>query len=259
MLGVLMRADASLRMFAHLAARPEGELDLPRVALLLAEPEYPGLDLSTYLERLDDLGALCRARLSDPRSREAGKAGVPPRVAHLLHLLYDELGFRGNSADYYDPRNSFLNEVIDRRTGIPITLALVLVEVARRAGITAHGVGFPGHFLVRFDDGDHHTLVDPFDGRVLHERSLAELAERHTGRAQAPSGRALDPASKANTLIRMLNNLRGIYSAKEDRARLRGILERLEVLAPSTELRRQIEALGGTGSPLSRTRATQLH
>jgi len=254
-----MPADASLRLFAHLAARPESELDLPRVALLLAEPEYPGLDVSVYLDRLDELGALCRARLHDPRSREGGASGIPPRVAHLLHLLYDELGFRGNSGDYYDPRNSFLNEVLDRRVGIPITLALVAVEVARRAGIVAHGVGFPGHFLVRFDDGDRRVLVDPFDGRVLDEPALAELAERHTGRLQAPNSRSLEPASKANTIIRMLNNLRGIYAAREDRARLRGILERLEVLAPSTELRRQIEALGGVVTPPPRTRATHLH
>ena len=119
--------------------------------------------------------------------------------------------------------------------------------------------GSPGHFLVRFDEGDSHTLVDPFDGRVLDDAALDALSERHTGRAREPNRRVLEPASKANTLIRMLNNLRGIYAAKEDRPRLRGILERLEVLAPSTELRRQIEALGGTVSPLSRTRVSQLH
>ena len=263
-----MRSDASLRMFAHLAARAESDVDLPRAALLLAEPEYPGLDIVAYLERLDELGAQVRAHLFGagiPAMRADGipRAATTPRVAQLLQFLYGELGFHGNTEDYYDPRNSFLNEVLDRRVGIPISLALVLVEVSRRAGLSAHGVGFPGHFLVRFDgdpdDGPSaRTLVDPFEGQILDEEALEELAERHTGRAIAPDVRTLEPASKANTLIRMLNNLRGIYAAKEDEPRLRGILERLEVLAPSTELRRQIEALGGTMNPPPRGRTSQL-
>src|SRR5688572_8029062 len=150
-----MPADPSLRLFAHLAARPEALLDLPRAALLLAEPEYPGLDVAAYLDRIDELGRLARARrfgagLATPCEME--RPGVPPAIAQLLQLLYGELGFHGDTDDYYDPRNSFLNEVLDRRAGIPITLALVLVEVARRVDLDAKGVGFPGHFLVRFDD-----------------------------------------------------------------------------------------------------------
>jgi regulator of sirC expression with transglutaminase-like and TPR domain len=258
-----MAADPSLRLFAHLAARPEALLDLPRAALLLAEPEYPGLDVAAYLDRIDELGRLARARQfgagRPSMLGETARPGVPHAVAQLLQLLYGELGFRGDTDDYYDPRNSFLNEVLDRRAGIPITLALVLVEVARRVDLDAKGVGFPGHFLVRFDDvGPVPVFVDPFEGCVLDEGGLAELAERHTGRAAVPDARALEPASKVNTLIRMLNNLRGIYSAKEDLARLRGILERLEVLAPSTELRRQIEALGGAQTPPPRSRPTPL-
>ena len=253
-----MSADAGVRLFAHLATRGEADVDLPRVALLLAEPEYPGLDIATYLDQLDVLGALARTRVEGPRP--GARPSAPPKVAAILHLLYDELGFRGDSEDYYDPRNSFLNEVLDRRVGIPITLALVVVEVARRAGIEAYGVGFPGHFLVRFDgDAGSQTLVDPFDGRVLDEAALAELADRHTGRPLPPTGRTMEPASKANTLIRMLNNLRGIYAARDDSARLRRVLERLEVLAPSMELRRQIEALGGAFSPPPRTRAPHTH
>jgi regulator of sirC expression with transglutaminase-like and TPR domain len=256
-----MSADASLRLFAHHAARPEADLDLPRAALLLAEAEYPGLDVAAYLERLDELARLTRARLLGARdARGDREGGVDPRVAQLLQFLYGELGFGGDREDYYDPRNSFLNEVLDRRRGIPITLALVMVEIARRAGLTAHGIGFPGHFLVRFDDERRgETFVDPFEGHVLDEEALAQLAARHTGRATLPDARALEPATKANTLIRILNNLRGIYAAREDSARLRGILERLEVLAPSSELRRQIEALGGTHTPPPRGRATPLH
>jgi regulator of sirC expression with transglutaminase-like and TPR domain len=260
-----MRADASLRLFAHHAARPEAELDLPRAALLVAEPEYPDLDVAAYLDKLDAIGALARTRLLgggryEPRDDRTGGVGIAPDVAQLLSLIYGELGFVGNTGDYYDPRNSFLNEVLDRRTGIPITLAVVLVEVARRAGLSAHGVGFPGHFLVRFEDALRGpTLVDPFEGCVLDEEALTELAARHTGRAKAPDPTSLEPASKTNTLIRLLNNLRGIYASREETTRLRGTLERLEVLAPSTELRREIEALGGTPTPPARSRVTALH
>jgi regulator of sirC expression with transglutaminase-like and TPR domain len=243
-----MSTDASLRLFAHIAARSEADLDLPRAALLLAEAERPGLDVVAYLERLDELGLLARERLAKLRPGQ--------RVAALLDLFYEELGFSGNAEDYYDPGNSFLDQVLDRRTGIPITLAVVLVEVARRAGLHAHGVGFPGHFLVRFDDDDETTLVDPFEGLVLDDAGLAALAMRSTGRPKVPEAQAFEPATKANTLIRMLNNLRGIYAAEEDRPRLRGILERLEVLAPSADLRRQIEALGGGLTPPPRSRPT---
>ena len=258
MLEVRMTTDAGVRLFAHLAARPEADVDLLRVALLLAEPDYPGLDIGAYLDRIDELGALARVRVVGPRP--SARSSAPPKVAALLSLLYDEIGFHGDTEDFYDPRNSFINEVLDRRVGIPITLALVVVEVSRRAGVEAHGVGFPGHFLVRFDgDAGSQTLVDPFDGRVLDEPALTELANRHTGRPLPQNARALEPASKANTLIRMLNNLRGIYAAREDHTRLRLVLERLEVLAPSTELRRQIEALGGAHTPPPRTRAPHMH
>jgi regulator of sirC expression with transglutaminase-like and TPR domain len=181
-------------------------------------------------------------------------------VELLLQLFYGELGFSGNAEQYYDPRNSFLNEVLERRTGIPISLAVLLIEVARRAGLRAHGVGFPGHFLVRFDDDEGTPIfVDPFSGHVLDDEALEALSRRVDGQGRGPDPRTLEPASKANTLIRMLNNLRGIYAAKEEKTRLRGILERLEVLAPSSDLRRQIEALGGGPTPPPRSRTSPLH
>src|SRR5439155_2918316 len=132
-----------------------------RAALLIAEPEYPGLELEQYLAALDRLGVEARARLERP-----GAASEPPLRA-VTRLLHDELGFRGNADDYYDPRNSFLNEVLDRRTGIPITLAIVMLEVAARAGVQAHGVSFPGHFIVRSPGASPSSgpkFFDPFDG-----------------------------------------------------------------------------------------------
>src|SRR5262249_36418083 len=137
-----MPSRADLALFAHVVRRSESELDLARAALLIAEPEYPGLDVPHYIQLLDRLGMRARRRLD-------GVALGPPTAERLLAFLYGEVGFSGNTNDYYDPRNCFLNEVLDRRTGIPITLALVFVEVAMRAGVLAQGVSFPGHFLVR--------------------------------------------------------------------------------------------------------------
>src|SRR5262245_6627136 len=130
-----------ITLFSHLVTRPDPELDLARAALLIAEPEYSGLDVARYVEELDRLGTDAAARIAAAPSRAP--------LASVIRYLYEEVGFHGNTKDYYDPRNSFLNEVLDRRTGIPISLALVLVEVCRRVGIDARGVSFPGHFLVR--------------------------------------------------------------------------------------------------------------
>ncbi|HZS39628.1 MAG TPA: transglutaminase-like domain-containing protein [Polyangia bacterium] len=235
-----MADRADLAMFAHFARRPEAELDLARAALLIAEPEYPGLDLEQYLSALDRLGADARSRLERPRA-----AGELP-LRSVTRLLHDELGFRGNADDYYDPRNSFLNEVLDRRVGIPITLGIVMLEVAARAGVQAHGVSFPGHFLVRTPGAEETSaprFIDPFDGALLDAAGLRRLMARATGEERDPDPRLLEPASKEQILVRMLNNLRGIYSARGDEERLRGVLERMQILQPTDELGRQIARL----------------
>jgi regulator of sirC expression with transglutaminase-like and TPR domain len=222
-------AQPDLALFAHVASRDDDELDLAQAALVIAEPDYPGLDIPRYLDALDELGALARVRLDEPHAGESSLA----RVARLLH---EELGFRGNATDYYDPRNSFLNEVLDRKVGIPITLALVLGEVARRAGVPSSGVSFPGHFLVRGATPSGPEFIDPFDGRPLDRDGLRRLHARIAGGDERdPDPRLLEPASKRQILVRMLNNLRGIWSARGDRERLRGVLERLQLLAPTDE------------------------
>jgi regulator of sirC expression with transglutaminase-like and TPR domain len=218
-----MTTRADLTLFAHLVRRPEGELDLGQAALLIAEAEYPGLDVARWVGELDLLGSETRRRISG-HSLDGEAA-----LRKLLAFLYDELGFRGNAEDYYDPRNSFLNEVLARRTGIPITLGLVVLEVARRAEIPARGVSFPGHFLVR---GAHSRFIDPFEGRILDGAGLKALHLRTTGEEGDPDPRLLEPATKTQILVRLLNNLRGIYTARGDEARLRAVIDRLEVLAP---------------------------
>jgi regulator of sirC expression with transglutaminase-like and TPR domain len=239
-----MAAPISLTLFAHVAARPEEDLDLAEAALLLGEDEYPDLDIPRYLGQLDRLGEEARRALERaPATPEA----VPGsgNIERLLRWLYGDLGFHGNEADYYDPRNSYLNEVIDRRTGIPITLAVVLIEVARRAGVEAQGVSFPGHFLVRTPSRGGVLLVDPFEGRLLGREDVRALHARATGVAREPDAQMLAPAPKRHILVRMLNNLRGIYANRSDTARLRRVIELMQVLAPSDELSKQLDQLGG--------------
>jgi regulator of sirC expression with transglutaminase-like and TPR domain len=231
-----------LTLFAHVCARPEAELDLGEAALLIAEAEYPGLDVARYVRALDDLARGARAAVA----RTPDTAGEEARLSQIVHYLYEDAGFRGNDEDYYDPRNSFLNEVIDRRTGIPITLAVALTEVCRRAGVAARGVSFPGHFLVRLDTLRGTILVDPFSGRLLTRDELRALHTRATGEDRDPPPSLLEPATKAQILVRILNNLRSIYENRHDDERLRGVLERVHVLAPSEALRRRIAELGGS-------------
>jgi regulator of sirC expression with transglutaminase-like and TPR domain len=233
-----MAASLNLTLFAHTCSRPDAELDLAEAALLISEAEYPGLDVAGYVAHLDDLGQRARATVTRAGTAEA-------RLERAVRFVYEVAGFHGNDEDYYDPRNSFLSDVLDRRTGIPITLAIVLVEVCRRAEIVAQGVSFPGHFLVRCDTPRGMVLIDPFSGRSLGRDELRALFARATGETGEPPGHLLDPARKAQILVRVLNNLRGIYESRGDAARLCGVLERLQVLAPGAALREQIQRLGG--------------
>ena len=230
-------SSSYLAMFAHVASRPEPELDLGHAALLIAEPEYPGLDVAYYVSLLDKLGDEARRRCIDGNEV----------VRRIGRLLYDEVGFEGNETDYYDPRNSFINEVIDRRTGIPVTLAVVYMEIARRAGVAAQGVAFPGHFLVQVPVKGAAVHVDPFTGKALSTQELRQLLGRATGETKDPDAALLEPVPKRQILIRMLNNLRSIYTSRGDQDRLRRTVEQLSVLAPQDDgLRRDLQALGGT-------------
>ncbi|WP_437742681.1 transglutaminase-like domain-containing protein [Sorangium sp. So ce281] len=239
-----MAAPVSLTLFAHIAGRPEDELDLAEAALLIDDAAYPGLDIPHYLGVLDRLGGEARRAVDRPlRAAEATPGSGP--IEQLLRWFYGDLGFHGNSGDYYDPKNSYLHEVLDRRTGIPITLAVVLLEVCWRAGLEAQGVSFPGHFLVRTPVRGGVLLIDPFEGRLLGRDDLRALHTRATGATRDPEPRLLVPAQKRQILVRMLNNLRSIYSSRSDASRLRSVLERMQVLAPTDELRKELDQLGG--------------
>ena len=213
----------------EIVAGPDEEIDLAEAALLIAAPEYPGLDVPAYLRRLDDMAATLKRRLR-------GDISPADRVIALNHYFFDELGFRGNAGDYYDPRNSFLNEVLDRRLGIPITLALVYVEFGRRVGLSMHGVSFPGHFMVKCNMRDGVVVLDPYARGV--SLSLDDLQARLGALrgVAAPSSemarQMLAAAGKKSILVRMLRNLKGIYLERRDFDHALAATDRIIMLEP---------------------------
>jgi len=220
-----MIADPPLREFAELTGRPDGRIDLARAALAIARWEYPELDVDAYLERLDAL-----ARGVDGSRRSADPVG---RLHRLREYLFVEQGFTGNREDYYDPRNSFLNEVLDRRQGIPITLSLVVMEVGKRLGLAVEGIGLPGHFIAGARLGDSQILLDPFNaGALLTPEACEELVGRVLGRKGLLKAEHFAPVSHRQLLARMLANLKGIYWQREAWDRVVGVIDRLLVLDP---------------------------
>jgi regulator of sirC expression with transglutaminase-like and TPR domain len=220
--------------FSEFCALPDDRLDLLLGTVMIARDSYPLLRFAELRRRLDDLAApLVHERLMDLR--------VTERCSRLATYLYGECGFRGNTEDFHDPRNSFINEVLDRRVGIPISLAIVYIEVARRCGMTVSGVGFPGHFLVRLDDPTHNEalIADPFGGGVALDRAALERLLSQSGGPKKLESSMLIPASTRQILARMLMNLRAIYANRGDYARLLLVLDRLIDLMPevANELR----------------------
>lgn len=214
--------------FAALVGRPEGEIDLAEAALLIAAEEYPDLDMAAYLTLLARMGEELRRRTRDGRSA----ASV---LETLNHYLFDELGFAGNTEEYYDPRNSYLNEVLDRRIGIPISLSTVYMTVARHGGLPISGVGFPGHFLVKVAAGEEEIVLDPFNrGAILTEADCQKLLDQATaGRARFSRELLRSTGTKA-ILVRMLGNLKGIYSAVRQYAKALSCVERILLLTPDS-------------------------
>jgi regulator of sirC expression with transglutaminase-like and TPR domain len=224
----------ALEPFAAMVAREDARIDLARACLMIAEDAYPGLDIERYLGDIERLAIRLRASLPQD-------CGAEERVIALNQLLFDELGYAGNTRDYYDPRNSYLNEVIERRTGIPITLSVLYMEVGRRVGLPLEGVSFPGHFLVRLKLRRGTLMLDPFaGGEPQSEDDLRERLERVIPRgaadpvpvAELPLEQFLDPATNRQILARVLRNLKGIYREKDEPARMLEVLNRMLLLAP---------------------------
>jgi regulator of sirC expression with transglutaminase-like and TPR domain len=188
------------RAFTTLVAAPEAELDLARAALLVAAHAHD-LDVDAQLQRFDDLAAGC----------------PDPTFAGLATHLVEGCGFRGNRRDYYDPRNSYLDTVLDRRTGIPISLSVVALEVGRRVGLDLAGVGLPGHFMVR--DRADGVFCDLFHGSaLLDDDDVKALFEKMFGAARTFSPRFLQPVGSRAILSRMLTNLVGAHRRRGEPA-----------------------------------------
>ena len=228
---------------AKVASRPDQEIDLAAAALLIAAEEYPQLPLAPYIRRLD----LLADRVGDRLSGETAPTIV---LQEMCRVLFRESGFRGNGDAYYDPRNSFLNDVLDRRLGIPITLGIVVLEVGWRIGLPLSGINFPGHFLVRYDGEVARLLVDPFDGgRVRWEDEGQELLDRVYGGMVRMRPEFLQPASRGDILARVLTNLKGIYLNARDDARALAAVDRILLFRPgaAVELRDRGLLLARTG------------
>jgi len=213
----------------QIAAGPEEDIDLAEAALVIAAHENRDLDIAACLARIDEIGAALRNRLRQD-------IGFTERILALNRYLFDELGFRGNVADFYDPRNSFLNDVLDRRLGIPITLSLIYVEVGRRIGLALHGVSFPGHFLVKCTLRDGVVVLDPYArGASLGLDELQQRLRVLRGGAEASpedARRMLAVAGKKDILARMLRNLKAIYLERRDAPRALAAVERVIELEP---------------------------
>jgi regulator of sirC expression with transglutaminase-like and TPR domain len=217
-------AEASRRLLQRFAAQEP--VDLARGALAVAREEYPELDDARYVRMLDELA------LQAHKGLPSG-ASVERRIGRLNTYLFHEVGFAGNQGDYYDPRNSFLNEVLDRRTGIPLSLSIVYIEVGRRCGLRVDGVGFPGHFLckVQLDGGE--LVVDPFHrGQLLGLDDIKKRLASTVGGKVKFDPRLLRAAKPKEILVRMLQNLRAVYAEKKDMHRALSAVDRLLLLAP---------------------------
>jgi regulator of sirC expression with transglutaminase-like and TPR domain len=216
---------------------------LARAALAIARIEYPKLDPEPYVARLDAMGANAQLYI-ERRAFETGDHSALAGIRAVNAYLYEDQRFVGNREKYEDPRNSCLNEVLDRRTGIPITLALVYMEVARRAGLIVDGVNFPGHFLVRCPEltsrGSDSLIIDPFHaGALLSEHDCRLLLQRHVGSEVAFDKSLLAPATRPQIIVRMLLNLKRIYVNMRSFPQARLVTELLLATTPSalSELR----------------------
>ncbi len=216
------------KAFAELAALDDSLFPLDRAALTLGLEEHPNLDIDSYLRHLDTLAARTEVLIGQERSTS--------NVLNCLReILFVQEGLRGNTEDYYDPRNSYLNEVLDRRLGIPISLSVIYIEVARRISFPVFGVGFPGHFIVKHEEGGHELLIDPFNGgRILTESQCQELLDRVYGGAVPIQPSFLQVMGRKAIISRMLFNLKGIYYQKEEYPKALSVVERILTLNPGT-------------------------
>ncbi|HZM88776.1 MAG TPA: transglutaminase-like domain-containing protein [Blastocatellia bacterium] len=213
--------------FAEMVSREDAEINLAEAALLIAAEEYPRLDIELYLARLDHFADLARQRAA--ASRDPFDV-----ITAMKGTLFEELGFRGNRENYYDPRNSYLNEVIDRRTGIPITLTVVYIEVSKRIGFQVKGVGLPFHFIAKHEMEGGDLFIDPFNaGRLLDSAGCDALITKMSDGKLELRIEHLEAVTNKQILTRMLSNLLGVYSSS-DRRRALAAIDRILLINPAS-------------------------
>jgi regulator of sirC expression with transglutaminase-like and TPR domain len=226
-----LQPASALDYFASLVV-DDAQFALLEAAVCVAQDDDPALDPQAVLADIDRLAGRLRARLP---------ADAPPmqRLRALNHYVFDELAFAGNVNDYYDRRNSYLHEVLATRRGIPITLGLLYCELATQLGLTARGIAFPGHFLVKLKMPQGEVVIDPFSGRSLSREELDErllpYRRRHglEGDFDAPLGLFLQAAPPRDVLARLLRNLKEIHRTAEDWPRLLAVMHRLVLVLPT--------------------------
>ena len=205
----------------------EEDFDLARAALLLAKDEYSDLDIEKYLTKLDELAEGVEELF------EAEHNSTEAKLHTMLHYLFEIEKFRGNQEDYYDPRNSFLNDCLDRRLGIPITLSVITLEVGWRLGLPLVGVGFPGHFLIKYAGPDKERYIDPFSkGAFLTYQECRERLDRLFASRFEPREEFLNAITKKQILTRMLYNLKAIYIHRGEFRRALNALDKVLILNP---------------------------
>ncbi|SAK68582.1 SirB1 family protein [Caballeronia ptereochthonis] len=225
-----MTTTRILEYFSSLMAEDDS-LPLTEAALSLAQDAYPDLDMQAALAEIDELVVRARRRMPDD-------ADVKQKVDALNRYFFRELGFSSNLNDYYDPDNSHLNVVLRRRRGIPISLAVVYLEMAEQLGLPVRGVSFPGHFLLRVATPGQDLMLDPTTGQTLSEAQMVEMLEPYVQRVGESIGSALrvllQPATRREIVARMLRNLKGIYLQTERWQRLLAVQQRLVIALPNS-------------------------
>ncbi|HYO84382.1 MAG TPA: transglutaminase-like domain-containing protein, partial [Bryobacteraceae bacterium] len=243
-------STAEMHELTELLRDGSKNVPLDVAALQIATVEYPDLTPEPWLVLLDSHAAEFKDRITERTSGD-------DFVSELNTYLFDELGFGGNSESYYDAANSCLNEVLLRRSGIPITLSIVYMEVARRVGRKIRGVGLPGHFIVRYSDGDFEALLDPFHGgQVLSPEDCFTLAREATGMDLPDDPALLQPVTRRHIAIRMLNNLRAVYFQQSEPAKAVRVLDLLIEASPETAAE-EYKQRGVCGAQLGRLGAAQ--
>jgi regulator of sirC expression with transglutaminase-like and TPR domain len=247
---------SALEYFATLVAE-DASLSLTEAAATIAQDEFPQLDTQTVLAEIDALAAKLKRRIP-------ADAVPVQRLRWLNRFFFQDLGFAGNVNNYYDPRNSYLHLVISTRRGIPITLAVIYIELATQIGLTARGVSFPGHFLIKLRMPEGEVVVDPFTGQSLSREQIDELLVPYKrnrgllGDFAAPLGLFLQAAPPRDVLARMLRNLKEIHRSAEDWPRLLAVMDRLVVLLPQAWEERRDRGLARAELGLDESAANDL-